>query len=126
MKYRQLDNLYEPDLFQTLKQIQVSHVMFKLMRFVDFGLHLTSFHFLERYIRQLEVQLADIVQNLSMAMNRMSPLCVGVAAHVKVHYKFCTMFSQSHQEILYLKEIFHNMYSGFLDAYTICKRILHW
>ena len=34
VKYRQPNTLYEPILFESLKQITVSHVMFKVIRFV--------------------------------------------------------------------------------------------
>ena len=46
-KYRQPDHLYEPVLFEPLNQFRVSHTMFKVMSYVDFGLYLKSFCSLE-------------------------------------------------------------------------------
>ena len=57
-----------------------------------------------------------IEQNLSTVIDRIPPIGVGVSDHIKVHYKFCTMFMQINQEILYLKEIFQNVHSRFIDA----------
>ena len=51
VKYKQHDTLYEPVLFATLKQIQVSHAMFKVTSFDDFGQYLKSFSYLEWYVR---------------------------------------------------------------------------
>ena len=44
-------------------------------------------------------------ENLSMFIDRTPPLGVGVSAHVKEHYHSHNMFLQTHQEILYLKDI---------------------
>ena len=55
-------------------------------------------------------------QNLSTVIIRTMPISVGVSAHIKVYYQFCSMFMQTHQEMLYLKEIFQNMHSRFADA----------
>ena len=51
--------------------------------------------------------------NVFMVIDRTPPLGVGVSSHIKVHYQFQTMFIQTCQEILYPKEIFHNMHSRF-------------
>ena len=56
-------------------------------------------------------------QNLSTVIDRTSPTGVGVSAHIKLHDQFHTMFMQTHQEMLYLKEIFHSMDSRFLDIF---------
>ena len=50
MEYRQSDTLHMPVLFEPLKQIRVSHAMFKATSFVEFGPYLRSFFSLERYI----------------------------------------------------------------------------
>ena len=55
-------------------------------------------------------------QSLCTVNDRTPPLGVGVSAHIKVHYQFCTMFMKTHQEILYLEEIFQNVHLRFLDA----------
>ena len=55
-------------------------------------------------------------QYLSMLIDRTLPIHVGVSAPVKVHYQFCIMLIQTHQEIIYLKEIFQNVHSKFLDT----------
>ena len=55
-------------------------------------------------------------QNLSMVINRMQSLGVWMSAHVKVQYKFHIMFLQTHQDILYLKQIFQDIKSKYLDA----------
>ena len=55
-------------------------------------------------------------QNLSTVIDRALPIGAGVSDHIIVHYQFHTMFMQTHQEILYLKEIFLNMHSRFPDA----------
>ena len=52
-------------------------------------------------------------QNLSILMDRTLRLGVEVVAHKKVHFLFCAMFLQSHQEILYFEEIFQNVHSKF-------------
>ena len=45
-------------------------------------------------------------QSLSMIIDRTPALGVGVSDHIKIHYQFHAMFTWTHQEILYLKEIF--------------------
>ena len=55
-------------------------------------------------------------QNLSIIIDKTPSLGAGVSEHIKVHNQFCTVFLQAHQEILYLKEIFQNIHSKFLDA----------
>ena len=55
-------------------------------------------------------------QNLPIITYSSPPIGIGVLDHIKVHYQFNTMFMQTHQEILYLKEIFQNIHSRFLDA----------
>ena len=62
VKYRQPDILYEPVLFEPIKQIVVSSTIIKVTGFVDFG---TYFYFPNRYIKWLEEQLTDIVPNPS-------------------------------------------------------------
>ena len=52
----------------------------------------------------------------SMVIARTLHLGVRVSDHIKVHHQFHTMFMQTHQEILHLKEIFQNTHSRFLDA----------
>ena len=52
-------------------------------------------------------------QNLSMVIDGTLPI---VSAHLKAHYQFHTMFIQTHQEMLYLKEVFQNVHLRFLDA----------
>ena len=47
VKYSQTDSLYEPVLFEHLKQLRVSYTMFKVTSFIDFGLYLESFNSLE-------------------------------------------------------------------------------
>ena len=54
VKYRQTETLYKPLLFEPLKQLRVSHVMFKVTNVIYFGLYLKSFNSLEKYIRQLK------------------------------------------------------------------------
>ena len=51
VKYTQPNTLYEPVLLKPLKQIIVSHAMFKVTSFVDIGPCLKSFSSLQRYIR---------------------------------------------------------------------------
>ena len=51
-----------------------------------------------------------------MVTDRTPCLGVGVPGHVKVHYQFHTMLKQTHQEIIFLKEIFQNVHLRFLDA----------
>ena len=51
-----------------------------------------------------------------MVIDRTSSIGVGVSVHTKVHYQFHTMFMQNQQENLYLKKIFQNVHSRFLDA----------
>ena len=51
-----------------------------------------------------------------MAINRTPLIATGVSDHIKLHYQFCMMFMQTHQELLYHKKIFQNMHSGFLDS----------
>ena len=63
LKYRQPDNLYETVLFEPLKQIRVSHAMFKVTSFVDFRTYLMSFNCLEGCFKQLEKHLTDIITN---------------------------------------------------------------
>ena len=58
-------------------------------------------------------------QNLSMVIDQTRPLGMGISAHVKVHYRFCTFFLQTHQEILHLKEVFHNMYLEFVHTKSL-------
>ena len=55
-------------------------------------------------------------QNMSTVIYRTLLIGFGVSDHIKVHYQFHTMFMQTHQEILYLKEIFQNVHSRCLDA----------
>ena len=43
----------------------------------------------------------------------------------KINDQFCIMFMQTHQEILYLKEIFHNVHSRLPDTYNIYETTLH-
>ena len=63
VKYMQPDTVYEPMLFEALKQIRINHAMLKVARFADFRPHLKSFSCLERYIKWLEEQLTNIVTN---------------------------------------------------------------
>ena len=55
-------------------------------------------------------------QNLSTAIDITLSIHVGMSHHINVHYQFYTILMQTHQENLYLKEIFQNMLSRFLDA----------
>ena len=55
-------------------------------------------------------------ENPSIVTDRTLAIGVGVSDHLKVHYQFHTMFMKSHQEILYLKEIFQNVHFRLLDA----------
>ena len=89
VKYRQPDTSYKP-VFEPLKQIQAIHSKFKVTGFVDLGLHLKSLYSLEKYIKQLEEQMMDIVrnphhkfmeQNISTVIDRTPPLGVGVSAY---------------------------------------------
>ena len=57
------DTLYESLPFNPLKQIRVSCTIFKVTSFVDFGPYLKPLNPLEKYVRQLEEQLMDIVRN---------------------------------------------------------------
>ena len=50
VKYRHPDNLYEPLLFEVLKKIKVSHTMFKVTSYIEFGPYLKSFSAQERYV----------------------------------------------------------------------------
>ena len=52
---------------------------------------------------------------MSMVTDRTPTLGVAISDHIKVLYQFCTMFMETHQEILYLEEIFQNMYLIFLN-----------
>ena len=54
VKYGQIDTLYEPILFEPLKQIKVSHATLKVTSFIDCGPCLNSFSSLDRYIWWLE------------------------------------------------------------------------
>ena len=67
---------------------------------------------------------ANIVRNpnnqfmepkMSTILGRMPHIGVCVSDHMKVHYQFHTIFLQTHQEILYLIEIFQSVHSRFLD-----------
>ena len=51
VKYRKPYTFYTPVVFESLKQVRVNHVVFTVMNFVNFGLYLKFFHYLERYIR---------------------------------------------------------------------------
>ena len=44
-------------------------------------------------------------QNLSTIIIRTAPNGVGLSDHIKVHYQFHTMVMQTHQQILYLRDI---------------------
>ena len=59
VKYRQPDTLHEPVLSESLKQIRVSHFMFRVNCCIDFRPYLKSFNSLERYIRWLQAQLGE-------------------------------------------------------------------
>ena len=48
---KQPDNFYEPVLYESLRQIRVNYVMFKVISFTDFGPYLMFCHSLERCIR---------------------------------------------------------------------------
>ena len=50
VKYRQIDGLHEPVLFEPLRQIRGSHAMFNVTSVIDFGPYLGSFKCLEKYI----------------------------------------------------------------------------
>ena len=58
----QTDTLYEPVLFEPLKKL-VSHAMFEVTCFIDFGPYLESFNSLEKCIGWLDKWLTDIVKN---------------------------------------------------------------
>ena len=47
------NTLNEPILFAPLKQIRVSHTLFKVTSFTDFVPHLESFNSLEKYIQMI-------------------------------------------------------------------------
>ena len=49
-------------------------------------------------------------QNFSTVTDSTLPICVGLSDHLKVHYQLCIMFIQTHQKIVYLKEIFQNVH----------------
>ena len=55
-------------------------------------------------------------RNLPKVIEGSPPQGVEVGAYFEVHFKFCMMFLQTHQEALYLKEIFQNVPSKFFDA----------
>ena len=87
------------------------------------GLTQRSFSSLERYIKQKNswlIQQQTLVisseGNLSKVIEQAPLQGVEVAAYLKVHYSFSTMFLQTHQEVLYLKEIFQSVHSKFLNT----------
>ena len=63
VKCRQMDTLYESLLFEPFKQIRISHAMFKMTSFIDFGPYFKSFLSLEKYVEQEKGQLTNIVKN---------------------------------------------------------------
>ena len=84
-----------------------------------------SFLSLERYLEQLDRKITDIVRkpnhgfiemNISTITGGMPYIGVSISDYKKVYYQFHTMFLQTHQEILYLKEIFQTVHSRFLDT----------
>ena len=50
-------------LFEPVRQIRVSHAMFKVISFVEFGSFIKSSNALQYYIYQLRDQLTDEVTN---------------------------------------------------------------
>ena len=113
--------MHEPVLIKPLKQISVSQALFKVTSFIDLGPYLESLNSFKKYIEWLKKPLRDIVrnpnyrfleQNSSIAIHNTVLIGVGVL----YHYWFHTMFLQTNEKILYLKRIFQNMHSGFLDA----------
>ena len=48
--------------------------------------------------------------DLSKVIKQKSGQCVEVATYLKVHPQFCMMYLQTHQEDLYLTEIFQSAY----------------
>ena len=64
VKYRQHDTVYQPMFFEPLKQTKVSHSMFKVTSFVDFGPYLKSLSSLVRYTKGLKEQLTNIMKIL--------------------------------------------------------------
>ena len=124
-KYRQTDTLYEPVLFEPLKQIRVSQAMFTAISLIDFGPYLESFDSLKRYIEWLENQMMDIAtnhihrfmeQNLSMVIHRTPLISAGISDHTKYIINFILCLYKGIKKILFLKETFQNMHSRFSDT----------
>ena len=122
--WREPNTLYEPVICEHLKEIRVSHAMFKVTSCVGFGPYLKSFNSLERYVRWLEEQIIDQVKNpnhmcmeqsLSMVTDLTLPLGVGVSAHIKVHFNLILCFYKPSKRF-YMLAIFHNMFLKFLNA----------
>ena len=63
-------------------------------------------------------------QNLSTDIIRTPPTGVGVSEHIKVHYQFCTLLMQMHQEILWDTRLhnvvpyIHNVATYFASRYS--------
>ena len=54
--------------------------------------------------------------NISTIIGRTLSIGIGLSNYMEVHYQICTISLQTHQGILYLREIFQSMHSRFLDA----------